>query len=123
VGDRGSGTWPVRAARVVGVLPVRHGGAAVAVHDLVGNPREQFVLAIKAAVRLVAAVLRTLTFPGLHLQESDADKIRDAVGGGPLLPGQARRNAENGEHLIPTQGTRGQRQQSRGVHPAGERHP
>jgi hypothetical protein len=56
VRDRGRGPGTVWATGVVGVLAVGDGGQPVAAYDLVGDPPEQLVLTVKAAIRRVAPI-------------------------------------------------------------------
>src|SRR5205823_13350395 len=69
----GAGPGAVGPAGVVHVLPVRHGGQPVPAHNLVVDPAEQLVLAVEAAVRPVAPVLRAVPLVRAHLDNPYPD--------------------------------------------------
>ena len=94
VGGRAA-AGPVGTRGVVEVLPVRDGVERVGAHDLVGDPGEQLVLAVEAAVGAVGPVGRVAALVGRHLDQRRPDDLGDLVGGGALVRGEARRDPED----------------------------
>lgn len=121
VAGRGSRARPVRAAGVVGVLAVGHGGEPVTRDDLIGDPGEQLVLAVEAPVRTIGSVCRVVTLVGRHLHDGDPDECGDVVGAGPLVRGQAGRDSEDRHDALGAEHPDGEGEQQRGVHATGER--
>ncbi len=89
----GLGAGPVRSEDVVGVLAVGHGGQPVLGDDLVGDPREQLVLAVEAAVRAVGAVGGALPLVGARPRRGEPRSPRRRRGrpGARRWPGSPRR--------------------------------
>jgi hypothetical protein len=77
--DRSAPPRPVGPAGVIGVLAVRDRYQPVLNDNLVGNPGEELVLAVEAAVRAVADVGPALALPGVHLHDLDAQVLGHAV--------------------------------------------
>ena len=113
---------PVGPAHVVGVLAVGDPVEPVPVEHLGTDGREQFVLAVEAAVGPVGAVLGPVALAGLDLDDGYADEPGDVVRRGALVGGEAGRHPEQGDDLPRAQRADRQRQERRGVDPAGERH-
>jgi hypothetical protein len=105
----GTGTWSVRSPSIVGVLSVRDGIQAVPLGDLVIDPAEEFFLAVKAPIRPVRLILRTITLVRHHLDESYANLARDVVGGTPLLGSETGGHPEQGDNTVDTKDPRRKR--------------
>ena len=83
--------------------------------------REEFVLAVKAAVGVVALVLGPVQFFGLHYMQRHAQRARKGAGLIQIAAGQAGRVGQHCEHPVAQHTMRRGRQKCR-VHAAGVSH-
>jgi hypothetical protein len=83
------GAWSVGSSRIVGVLSVRDGVKVVAVGDLVLDPAEQLVLAVKTAIRPVRLILGAIAFMRLNFDEWYAQLGRNMMCRAALVEGEA----------------------------------
>ncbi len=91
------GAGPVGPTRVVGVLAVRDGSEPVRGRDVVGDPREELVLAVEAAVGSVGPVGRVVALVRRDLDDRRADVGGDVVGAATLVGRQAGGDADDGD--------------------------
>jgi hypothetical protein len=116
----GPGAGPVGAQHVVGVLAVGDRVEPVALPHLVGDAREQLVLAVVAAVRPVGPVGGPLALVGDDLDHRHADDPGDGVRRAALVVGEAGRHPDDAEHAVGAQRPDRQREQRRRVDAPGE---
>ena len=78
-------SWSVESPRIVGVFPVRDRVQLVAAGDLIIDPAEQLLFAVKATIWPVRLILRSITFMSHHLNERYADLACNFVRRTPFL--------------------------------------
>ena len=112
--------WSVESSRIVRVFPVRNRVQLVVADDLILDSAEQLLFAVKATIRPVRLILRSITFMSRHLNERYADLACNLVRRTPFFGPQTGGDSQQRHDPLVAQCARCECEYYSGVDASGE---